>query len=140
MARPKKTKTTLPEKPAVHRGAYWLPNDATWGGFINMRLDDEQRGDFNVWFSENSVEISRLLDDAVGDGVKFGLAYDDEHECYISTFTGALVGGSNERYTCTSRAATMVEAIGLAAWKHFVLTQGDYGNFKPANATFMSWG
>jgi len=122
------------------QGIYYTDNESVWGGFINLRLDDEQKQAFYTWFEGNTQTISQLLDDAIGEGVRHGLAYDGKNQCYICTFTGALVIGSTERYVSTSRAGTMLEAIGLAVWKHFVLCDGDYGNYKPGNGSFQNWG
>lgn len=122
------------------RGIYYTDNEAVWGGFINIRLDDEQKSSFYAWYEDNHPTISKLLEDAICEGVKHGLAYDGKHQTFISTFTGALVLNSTERYVSTSRAGTMLEAIGLAVWKHFVLCDGDYGNYKPSNSAFLTWG
>jgi len=139
MAR-KKKEQVADEKPSVDQGFYWTPNDAVWGGFINIRLDDEQKAAFHEWFSDNADTVTRMVDDVAIEGMKVGFSYDRENQCYIATFTGALVGGSNERYVVTSRAGTLVECLGLAVWKHFYIANGDYGNFKPRSSTLMSWG
>lgn len=128
------------EKPKVEQGIYWLPNEATWGGFINIRLDEEQKSTFHTWFEDSSATVSGYVDDVLSEGMKVSIAYDRENQCYITTFTGALVSGSNERYVATSRAGTLNESLGLAVWKHFYLADGDYGNFKPRTSTMMSWG
>lgn len=139
MARKAKGASNAP-KAKVEQGIYWLPNEAAWGGFINIRLDDEQKSSFLAWFEDNSSTVSGYVDDVLAEGMKVSLAYDRENQCYIATFTGALVSGSNERYVATSRAGTLNECLGLAVWKHFYLADGDYGNFKPKNSTMMSWG
>ena len=123
----------------VH-GIYHTDNEAPWGGFINIRLDDEQKSTFTAWFEDNRQAVSQLLEDALFEGIKHGMAYDRKNSCFIVTFTGALVFGSTERYVATSRAGTMLEALGLATWKHFVLCDGDYGNYKPGNGSFLNWG
>lgn len=122
------------------RGFYYTDNEAAWGGFINIRLDDEQKQAFYAWLGDAGQAVSQLTDDALGEGVKVGLAFDHPNSCYIVTYTGALVLKSNERYVSTSRAATLPEALGLAAWKHFILCNGDYGNYKPRDSSFLSWG
>lgn len=139
MARKKKG-TSDAEKPTIQQGIYWLGNEAVWGGFINIRLDDEQKSSFHAWFEDNAASVAGYVDDVLAEGMKVGLAYDRENQCYIATFTGALVSNSNERYVATSRAGTLNECLGLAVWKHFFVAQGDYGNFKPKTSTMMSWG
>lgn len=138
---PRKKKTDATEtSPKVEQGIYWTDNEAVWGGFINIRLDDEQKSSFHAWFEDNASAVARDVDDILAEGMKVSLAYDRENQCYIASFTGALVGGSNERYVATSRAGTLNECLGLAVWKHHALANGDYGNFKPKTGTMMSWG
>lgn len=139
MARKKKGSSD-DAKASVEQGIYWTPNEAVWGGFINIRLDDEQKSSFHAWFEDNSPTVAGYVDDVLAEGMKVGISYDRENQCYIATFTGALVGNSNERYVATSRAGTLNECLGLAVWKHFIVANGDYGNFKPKTSTMMSWG
>lgn len=128
------------EKPApVSRGRYWLANDAAWGGFINIKIDDEQKSDYHTWCQENPDEGWVILTDIINAGMKVAFAYDDENQCYISTLTGALVSNSNERYCMTSRAGTLGDVIALSSWKHAVLVGGDYGNFR-TNGRMSNWG
>lgn len=124
----------------VPQGKYWLPPEAKWGGFINIRLSDEQKEEFRVWLAEYGQHVAGYLDDALSEGIKFGAAADRENACFVVTFTGALVDGSNERYCCTSRNDTLNSAIALAVWKHEVLAGGDYGNFSPRTGDFLKFG
>lgn len=141
MPRKKQTSPALdtPEK-NVQQGRFWLPNEARWGGFINIRLSDEQKEEFHGWMEANKAHIAGYLDDHLADGVKFGASYDRENECTVVTYTGALVANSNERYCCTSRAGSLDVAIALAVWKHEVLAQGDYGGFSPRTGDFLKFG
>ena len=139
MARKRKNKQP-DEKPQIEQGEYWTPNDATWGGFINVKLDDEQKQDFLVWFGERVEPLDRDLCDLLDEGMKVTFAYDRENQCFTCTFTGALVGNSNERYVTTSRAGTFTECMALALWKHIKLADGDYGNFRPATGQLNNWG
>jgi len=136
----KKATNPKQSKQEIDQGVFWLPNDAVWGGFINVRLDDEQKQTFTTWFEDNPASVHQLLDEVLGEGMKVAFAYDRENQCNIVTFTGALVGDSNERYCATSRAGTYTECLALALWKHFYLANGDYGNFKPRTSQMNSWG
>lgn len=139
---PRKTKSTSSkiESADMVQPPYFTPNDAAWGGFINIRLSDTDKEQFSVWWASNPSEGGRILDDLVGAGVKFGLSYDAPNQCYVATITGALVEGSNERYCVTTRAGSLVEVVALMAWKHAILAKGDYGSFRPSNGKLMNWG
>jgi len=139
---PRKTKTPrVQDKTAtVIQGVYWLPSDATWGGFINIRLQDDAKLAFNAWWETHPNESATILDDLLGEGAKFGVSYDRQNECYVSTLMGALVEGSNERYCVTTRAGSLSEVIALTVWKHAYYAKGDYGSFRPATSKLDSWG
>lgn len=49
MARKRKSPVAPPEK-HVPDQQYDIPGDAPWGGFINIRLDEEQRTEFYNWY------------------------------------------------------------------------------------------
>lgn len=118
-----------------------VPDKAEWGGFINIRLSDEQKKDFFKWHGENSVGAGALLDDLVGAGAKVTLSFDCLNECYIASVTGALLADSpSVRFVSTSRASTMTEVVALTVWKHFFLVSGDYGSYRPRDMSYMSWG
>lgn len=116
-----------PEK-NVTQGKYWLTNDAPWGGFINVAVNDAEKDQFQGWLIEHASEVTSMLDDLLAEGMKYSVAYDRENECYIVSFTGALVVGSNLRCSVTSRAGNWREADALAVWKHYILVGGDYGD------------
>jgi len=140
VARKAKSKSSENEAPRVVQGVYWTPNDAAWGGFINIRLEDEQKLLFNEWYEAHPDEGTKILDDVMGEGAKLGLSYDRENECYVSTLMGALVDNSNERYCVTTRAGTLAEVVALTAWKHAYYAQGDYGSYRPATGKLNNWG
>lgn len=137
----KKSAQSSNSMPTQRRQRYALPSEAPWGGFINIRLTEPQVEQYRAWETEFSSDAARLLDEMLGAGVKVSLSYDAEHEAYVIAVTGALCSfAATDRYTSTSRAGTLPEAIALTVWKHFWLVEGDYGNYKPRNSEFMRWG
>lgn len=132
MARKKSSSPSVdtPEK-NVQQGKYWLPNDATWFGFLNVSLSEAEKEEFHVWHAENEKHVPGYLDELVGEGMKYSCAYDRENECYITTFTGALMDGANVRCATTSRAGTWAMADALAVWKHFIYMKQDYTTLRP---------
>lgn len=139
MPRSKKLAAVSSNSVLPKHGKFWLAGDAPWGGFINVRVDQEQKEEFEAWCSVNPDQGWVILTDVLNEGMKVGFAYDAENECYIITFTGALVYNSTERYCVTSRAGTIGETIALAGWKHAVLIAGNYGDLR-ANGRLSSWG
>lgn len=137
----KKSQLVLPVEIANARQPYLLENDAPWGGFINIRLDEAQKAEFFAWHEENKEHVSSYFEEMLGAGIKASFSYDASNECFILAVTGALMGEiSHSRFCSTSRAGTMSQVIGLTVWKHVVLARGDYGNYRPSNGSFMSFG
>lgn len=139
---PRKTSSTpaldTPSQ-TVKQGIFWLPNDAPWGGFINVTVNDVEKAEFHAWYDENTQHVNSMLDDLLGEGMKYGVAYDRENECYIVTLTGGLVEKANLRCCVTSRAGTWADANALAVWKHYILCAGNYGDLL-ATGRKRSWG
>lgn len=127
-----------PEK-SVQQGIYWLDNDAPWGGFINVSVNDAEKTAFHEWYDENTENVNPMLDELLAEGMKYGVAYDRENECYIVTFTGGLVEKANLRCCVTSRAGTWADCNALAVWKHFILCAGNYGDLLSTGRK-RSWG
>lgn len=139
MARKKALPVEIAKLKQARIGRWWLDKDAPWGGFINVRIDDAQKVDYESWASEPTNDPWVYLDDLLAEGMKVGFSYDSDNQCYIVTFTGALVEGSTERYCCTSRAGTLPDVVAVAVWKHFVLLKQLYGDLR-ANGRKNDWG
>lgn len=140
MPRGKKSSPEL-DTPAknVSQGKFWCTNDAPWGGFINVSLNDGDKAAFHAWYDENADHVTSMLDDLLAEGMKYSVGYDRENECYITTFTGCLVEGANLRCAVTSRSGTWAECDALAIWKHFILCAGNYGDLL-ATGRKRNWG
>lgn len=139
---PRKTRSTQgsdSQDVETVQGKFWLPNDAPWGGFINVTLSDGDKNDFHAWDDENRRNVPGLMDDLISDGMKYGVAYDRANSCYIVTLTGALIEKANLRCCVTSRAGTWAESDSLAVWKHLILCDGNYGDLL-ATGRKRSWG
>ncbi len=134
-------KTTRNEEKAPasteETGRFFLPSDARWGGYINVKLDDAQRENFKEVYEGEPNYGASIIDDALGEGMKLACVYDRANAVYIVSFTGRLVSNSNERYCVTSRAGTLHQALAVAAHKHELL-DGDYGQLK-ADGTNPAW-
>lgn len=135
----RKPKSVVPPVPA-HVGKYYLDPKAEWGGFINIKVEDSQKNDFDNWWSTNRTYCWSALDDLMGEGMKVSLAYDQENECYICSFTGKGWDTSYSRWCMSTRAGTLDESIALAVWKHFVLADCEWGDFLPKTGKKKMWG
>lgn len=105
------------------------PRDIPFGGFIDLRLDDDERADFEIYVK--GFEWNELLE-VLADEIKLGISWDGTSDCYLVTFTSTKHGGKNVRYILTARADDWVRAVALVCYKHTRLLEGDWGRFKPA--------
>lgn len=135
-----KAKSRQEDVPPVPAPKYQTKDDAPWGGFLNARMDDEKKARFVEWQTANATRVWPALDDALSEGLKFSLAYDAENEAYIATFTGRLCLSLEQRWAASSRAGTWEEATALLVFKHFVLAEGNWDNFRPSKGDFLKWG
>jgi hypothetical protein len=104
-----------------------------------VSINDQEKGEFHSWADENGQHVLKMLDDLLIEGMKYGVAFDRENDCYIVTLTGGLVLGANLRCCVTTRAGTWAEANTLAVWKHYVFVQEDYGDLLTTGRK-RSWG
>lgn len=114
---------------------YYCASDAAWGGYVNLRVTEDERSDFDGWFIEEEANLSDMLAQAIVDGLKVSVSYDAENSSAIATFTGAGCIGDKARYVLTARNADWWSAIALLLYKHHVLLDADWGRFRPANGT-----
>jgi len=119
---------------------YDCEDGATWGGFINIRINDDARETFHQWEAAYSAHISGYMEDHLAAGIKVSFAYDDVNQAFIVTYTGRLVDAVPSRYACSSRAGTITQALALAVYKHEVLAEGDYIRFSGGTKQFLQFG
>jgi len=140
MARKKSTASASPKQPTSNL-PYYLPTDAEWGGFINIRLSEEQVAEFWHWYTENADGWTQWLPDLLSVGLKITFSFDPQNNCHICSVTGALVSEAPDaRFCSNSRSAALTEVIALTYWKHAVLARGDYGRYRPKDGLFLSFG
>lgn len=109
-----------------------------WGGFIAVSLSDEDKAAFAVWAEAERDAIWTMFDDLLGSGFKWGVSFDAENDCYIASLTGCGVVGTPLRWCLTARGGAWDAAVQLVLFKHYVLAQGDWGNYRPRHRNFGS--
>jgi len=102
---------------------------AEWGGFIELRLTDEERTQFAQF---NELFQWTFIDDILADEIKLGISYDTQSETYLATLTSEKHAGTNLRCVLTARANSWEKAVSLALFKHLNLLEGDWGQYKPS--------
>lgn len=98
---------------------------ADWKGFAEVRLTLEQDADFETW-DLTFDDVLTLIGDNVASGYKLSTAWNEQNETFIASLTGGKNSGGNNGYTLSSFASTWSEAIALLAYKHNVVTEGNW--------------
>ena len=140
MPRSKNPKKSVEKDDQNANRPYYLPFDAKWGGYIDLRLGDDQKAVFQDWFLAPNCNWWDLLCDALAKGLALSLKWDSENDCYTASLTGAGISNSNERYALTSRSSQANEALALCVYKHDVLMGGTWDSYLPRSGKLRSWG
>lgn len=114
--------------PSSTQSSRRIQKNDEWGGFVQVTVDEAHRADFDLWLSETGQAVYRELDDSLGSGLKFTLAFDGAHQCYIASLTGRPDVTGERAFTCclSARGGTFEEAIALLIYKHASLLHYDW--------------
>lgn len=132
MPRGKRKADASPTRDVNASRLYYCASEAPWGGYVNLRVSEDERQDFDDWTVEEAASLGRYLETATVEGLKLSVTYDAENSSYIATFTGAGCHGDKARYCLTARSSDLTEAINLLLYKHLVLLDGDWGAYAPS--------
>lgn len=105
-------------------------SDAEWGGFINIRLTDEQKDAARSWIESEAKSILSWLTDELWVGFKLSVTADVANNCFIATFTGTPYEGSKLRCSLSARGSTWFEAVGLLMYKQVILSERNWGQYR----------
>jgi len=128
MPRSKKVPDLRPRELDDLTAARKIQKNDQWGGFAQVNLDESRREEFDLWASEMGGKVYDELDDALGSGLKFTMAYDGKNQCYIASLTGRPDIAGVRDFTCclSARAGTFGDAIALLMYKHVALLHYDW--------------
>jgi len=127
------TKNQAAEVETPKRHTIVKSGEVEWGGFINLKLDVEQKAEFADWTQGDGAKAWAYLCDSVSEGLKYGLSYDSENMCFVATYTGQGVVADERRYCLTARGSTMESATALLVYKDAVMLEKDWGRYRPSN-------
>lgn len=126
----KRSNSSAPAPRSVVPQPYKPVKDAQWGGFINIRLTDEDKVAFREWQRSERLSTGDLLDGCLRDGLQISFTYDSENWCYMVTLTGKGWLDSPLRCAMTTRGETFTDALDLALFKHLEMANEDWGQYK----------
>jgi len=126
--------------PQIPQTKYQSASQDEWGGYIDVRMNGDEKELFVAWWEANGPEVFNWLIDILPSGLKLGMMWDGENQCYVASLNGKGVSSQQKRYTLTARAQLFDEAFALLCYKHYILLEQDWGNWKPSNKRKQDWG
>lgn len=113
------TKSTKPRNP--RKGA--TIKKVVWQGFVECRLSDEDKEDFEHWFEANTLDPMRFLYDFVRDGFKVSLTPEVTKGSYTATITDNDPTSPQAGWALSAFGDSLEKAIMVLVYKHTVLLQ-----------------
>jgi len=94
-----------------------------WAGFVPCELGVDGREAFDVWCTGMGQSFARLIDDALGTGLKLTMSYDGQNQCYVACFSGRpdVDGEIAFNAILSGRAGTFSQALQVLVYKHYEL-------------------
>lgn len=102
-------------KPEGKGGATALPR------FVDVKLSSEEREAFAQW-GEREGDLVGRLQGMADSGYRVGVSWSSEQQAYVVSLTCRDPEGVNNGLCMTSFAKTLITALWLALYKHYVVT------------------
>jgi len=105
-----------------------------WGGYLNFRLDEDQKKSFTQWRAEMGDDVWDLFLQVLAQGMKISLVYDPQTDTYIASLMNSprCTCGVNSLYVLSGFAQHWYEAVAVVLFKHFQLLGGTWENYSPS--------
>lgn len=116
------------EMTIMARGAKKTAAEAAQSGlprFVDVRLTAEEKVEFLRW-NCTPTEAVQLLQDLCDDGYRVGCSWSGDSQAYTVSLTCRNPDSPNNGLCMTSFAKELHTAVGLAVYKHTVLTDGTW--------------
>jgi len=92
--------------------------------FVDLRLSQSERGEFEIWASEHESELATLIEETVQNGYKLSVSYDLNNDCMIASCTCVDDVDGNYNACVTSRHEEALQALLMTFYKVYILLAG----------------
>jgi hypothetical protein len=92
--------------------------------FVTLKLTTADKAKFDEWAKVGEKKLFPMLDELGEGGYKISISPDFNNACVIASITATDNSTHNVGLCMTSRGETIVEALLVACYKHFVLADG----------------
>lgn len=96
-----------------------------WNGLARVPFSKADKAAFEKW--RGTAEVATLLDDLISEDYKVSFSYDEKHDAYMCSVSCYNPHLENFKYTMTSRAATVIDVMYLALYKHYEVAKEVWG-------------
>ncbi len=105
--------------------------------FANVRLSEQQKGDFQEWVDKNAKDFLQFQTDLLVEGWKLSIKADLQNACFMVSHTCGAEKHQNYNICLTSRSEDWEEALWMNIYKIRVL----FANEKlPTETLKNNWG
>jgi len=113
-----------------------------WGGYLNMRLTEEQKRQFQLWYEQMKDDVWELFLQSLMEGMKFSLTYDSNTDTYTACLTNSprCPCGVTSLYVLSAFAQDWRIATAILIFKHYQLLGGTWENFRPSRTVQDNFG
>lgn len=104
--------------------------EKSWGGFVNVPLNEDEKVHFRQWVVENETEIAEEISATQLAGFKFSSTWDADNDCFVATLTGCGIRKVQPTWVCamSARGDSWFGSLALVIYKHIVICEGDWSN------------
>lgn len=109
------------------------------GGFIEVELDEEERGLCRQWVTDCDT-LMNLVQQLADDAYTMKVVYEHRNDCYAAYISGHWERNKPDaRWTLTGRGSTVSNAIRQALYKHYEVLKGDWSEHKTGVRREKTW-
>lgn len=98
-----------------------------WGGIVSVRFDRRDKDDYKGFVDNNPEWVLEQAHDLVAEDNKITLSWDSRSDCFMASISCYNDKSPNYKHTMISRAPTLVDALGVALYKHVIIAERDWG-------------
>lgn len=93
--------------------------------FVRCELTEADRKKVGPWTQTKDFSLEDLINQALGEGHKVSLSFNDNTDSYIASVTGKPEDCVNASKCYTSHAKTWYQALQVAMYKYHVIFRGE---------------
>lgn len=108
-------------------------------GFVPCNLSADDKRNYQGWATQQT-DFGRFMDSWLSDGYKVSFSSDSYHNCSLCSVTCVDPDNPHYGFTLAGRGPAWSDALGVAAYKHFIMLEGDWTEGIARPKDYDQWG